>query len=59
MALPPLTDCGRTAGQRYPGERNHQRRSDAASLADAVGAGNRNPGDISGRTRATVRAIGG
>ena len=32
-------------------ERNHQRRSHAASLADAVGAGNRNSGDISCRPR--------
>ena len=39
----------RVAGQRHRGERNRQRHSHAAPLNDALGPGDRNARDISGR----------
>lgn len=55
MALSPVTHCGRAAGQRHPGSRNHQRRSHAASFADVVGTSGWNTRHLSGRVCA-IRA---
>jgi hypothetical protein len=54
MALPSLIDRGRIAGQRHRSERDRQPRSYAASLADTVGAGDWNSGDVSGHTCAAA-----